>query len=159
MSWPAAVQTLKASLFFFFLPRKKTQNTKPQNRKTNKNPPKPHIKNGRPFITIIKVIKTYKTLFFNIYTQYKAEAPLTFLSKFVCMKTPPTAATIWWVCIYVYIELCTLPPTPWSNKKGTFSLSICFIFRWELFREKPAIGETFSTVALKKILQKSNQNK
>lgn len=34
------------------------------------------------FITIIKVIKTYKTLFFNIYTQYKAEAPLTFLSKF-----------------------------------------------------------------------------
>lgn len=91
MSWPAAVQTLKASFFFFFAQKTKTKNKRnPQTGKqTNKNPPKPHIKNGRLFITIIKVIKTYKTLFFNIYTQYKAEAPLTFLSKFVCMKTPP----------------------------------------------------------------------
>ena len=30
---------------------------------------------------VIESSKTYKTLFFNIYTQYKAEAPLTFLSK------------------------------------------------------------------------------
>lgn len=60
----------------FFFAQKNKQQTKPPNRKNKQNFPKPHIKNGRLFITIIKVIKTYKTL---IYTQYKAEAPLTFL--------------------------------------------------------------------------------
>ena len=50
MSWPAAVQTLKASFFFFAQENKTKKQTKPPNRETtNKNPSKPHIKNGRLF--------------------------------------------------------------------------------------------------------------